>query len=67
MEEHLQKTQETGKTDAEWRQVLTPEQYRIMRQKGTNGMTTYSKTQLLQVYYQPAQFQSQLRMATAVR
>ena len=40
MEEHLQKTQETRKTDAEWRQVLTPEQYRIMRQKGTEGAFT---------------------------
>ena len=40
MEEPLQKTQETRKTDAEWRQVLTPEQYRIMRQKGTEGAFT---------------------------
>ncbi len=40
MEEHLQKTKETRKTDAEWRQVLTPEQYRIMRQKGTEGAFT---------------------------
>ena len=40
MEEHLQKTEETRKTDAEWRQVLTPEQYRIMRQKGTEGAFT---------------------------
>ena len=40
MEEHLQKTRETRKTDAEWRQVLTPEQYRIMRQKGTEGAFT---------------------------
>ncbi len=40
MEEHFQKTRETRKTDAEWRQVLTPEQYRIMRQKGTEGAFT---------------------------
>ncbi len=40
MEEPLQKTEETRKTDAEWRQVLTPEQYRIMRQKGTEGAFT---------------------------
>ena len=40
MEEPLQKTRETRKTDAEWRQVLTPEQYRIMRQKGTEGAFT---------------------------
>ena len=40
MEENLQKTEETKKTDAEWRQVLTPEQYRIMRQKGTEGAFT---------------------------
>ena len=40
MEEPLQKTRETRKTDAEWRQVLTPEQYRIMRQKGTESAFT---------------------------
>ena len=40
MEENLQKTEETKKTDAEWRQLLTPEQYRIMRQKGTEGAFT---------------------------
>ncbi len=34
MEENVQKT------DAEWRQELTPEQYRIMRQKGTEHAFT---------------------------
>ncbi len=28
-------TDEIRKTDAEWREILTPEQYRILRQKGT--------------------------------
>ncbi len=40
MEENIQKTDKIQKTDAEWRQVLTPEQYRIMRQKGTEGAFT---------------------------
>jgi len=40
MEENVQKTDKIQKTDAEWRQELTPEQYRIMRQKGTESAFT---------------------------
>ena len=40
MEENVQKTDKIQKTDAEWRQELTPEQYRIMRQKGTEHAFT---------------------------
>ena len=40
MDESIQETKRTEKTDAEWRQVLTPEQYRIMRQKGTERAFT---------------------------
>ncbi len=40
MEENVQKTDKIQKTDAEWRQELTPEQYRIMRQKGTERAFT---------------------------
>jgi len=40
MEENIRKTDKIQKTDAEWRQELTPEQYRIMRQKGTESAFT---------------------------
>ncbi len=40
MEENIRKTDKIQKTDAEWRQELTPEQYRIMRQKGTEHAFT---------------------------
>ena len=40
MEENIQKTDKIQKTDTEWRQELTPEQYRIMRQKGTEHAFT---------------------------
>lgn len=33
-------TYKVQKTDAEWRQELTPEQYRIMREKGTERAFT---------------------------
>ena len=31
----IEEVEKIYKTDAEWRKILTPEQYRIMRQKGT--------------------------------
>ena len=40
MEENVQKTSKIEKTDAEWQQELTPEQYRILRQKGTERAFT---------------------------
>ena len=40
MEENAQKVGKTQKTDAEWQQALTPEQYRILRQKGTERAFT---------------------------
>ena len=35
MSDSAQKTEKIEKTDAEWRQQLTPEQYHITREKGT--------------------------------
>jgi peptide-methionine (R)-S-oxide reductase len=32
--------QKVQKTEAEWRELLTPEQFRIMREKGTEGAFT---------------------------
>src|SRR5258708_38446535 len=39
-------TEKIRKTDAEWRQLLTPEQYRVTRRKGTERAFTgeYAKT-----------------------
>ena len=36
----MDKTDKMEKTDAEWREELTPEQYRILRQKGTERAFT---------------------------
>jgi peptide-methionine (R)-S-oxide reductase len=33
--ENLEKVEKIEKTDAEWRAELSPEQYHVMRQKGT--------------------------------
>ena len=40
MEAELDKKREVENTDAEWRATLTPEQYRIMREKGTERAFT---------------------------
>ena len=34
------KAEKVEKTDAEWRQILTPEQYHVMREKGTERAFT---------------------------
>ena len=41
------------KTDAEWKRILTPEQYRVMRQKGTEIAFTgkYWNTHAKGIYY----------------
>lgn len=39
-DDHLQETRKIQKTDTEWQQQLTPEQYRITRQKGTERAFT---------------------------
>ena len=33
-------TKKIDKTDAEWKEILTPEQYRVMRKKGTERAFT---------------------------
>jgi peptide-methionine (R)-S-oxide reductase len=38
--EAAKETEKVVKTDAEWRQLLTPEQYHVMREKGTERAFT---------------------------
>jgi peptide-methionine (R)-S-oxide reductase len=40
MEEKMDKKEKIEKTDAEWRATLTPDQYRVMREKGTERAFT---------------------------
>lgn len=35
MQEHINRTDKVEKSEAEWQRQLTPEQYRVLRQKGT--------------------------------